>query len=247
MGEPLGKLASFCFPCGVASRMIPAVFVTGTDTGIGKTVASVALLHALRTQGLRAVGMKPVASGCDETPAGLRNDDALALQQASDPQPAYADVNPIALPDPTTPELAAAFAGATIALAPIRAAFDRLRGLSDIVVVEGAGGWLAPWSPTLEQSDLVAALDLPVVLVVGLRLGGISHARLTARAIRADGARLIGWIGNRIDPQQRHPAENLAILTRCIDAPCLGILPWSDAPQAPANVTTITLEPLRSA
>ena len=227
--------------------MNSAVFVTGTDTGIGKTVASVALLHALRAQGLRAVGMKPVASGCEVSPDGLRNDDALALQQASDPRPDYADVNPIALPDPTTPELAAALAGATIALAPIRAAFERLRAQSDIVVVEGAGGWLAPWSATLEQSDLVAALDLPVVLVVGLRLGGISHARLTARAIRADGARLVGWIGNRIDPQQRHPEDNFAILERCIDAPCLGVLPWSPESIHAQDVNCITLDPLLSA
>ena len=226
--------------------MIRALFVTGTDTGIGKTVASVALLHALRARGLRAAGMKPVASGCEITPDGLRNDDALALQEASDPRPGYNDVNPISLPDPTTPELAATLAGTSIELAPIRAAFERLRARSDIVVVEGAGGWLAPWSATLEQSDLVAALDLPVVMVVGLRLGGISHARLTARAIRADGARLAGWIGNRIDPEQRHPAENLAILTRCIDAPCLGVLPWSPASVRASDVTAITLEPLLS-
>ena len=226
--------------------MASAVFITGTDTGIGKTVASVALLQALRARGLRAVGMKPVASGCDETADGLRNEDALALQQASDPVPAYEDVNPVALPDPTTPELAARLAGAQIGLAPIRAAFDRLRANADFVVVEGAGGWLAPWAPTLEQSDLVAALDLPVVLVVGLRLGGISHARLSARAIRADGARLVGWIGNRIDPQQRHPDDNFAILSRTLDAPCLGVLPWKPSGHSAQDVTAITLAPLLS-
>lgn len=220
-----------------------SVFVTGTDTGIGKTVASVALLHALRARGLRAVGMKPVASGCDVTPHGLRNDDALALQAASDPQPAYADVNPLAFADPTTPELAARLDGGRIDLAPLQAAFARLQAMSDVVVVEGAGGWLAPWSPALMQADLVRALDLPVVLVVGLRLGCINHAWLTARAIRADGLHLAGWIGNRIDPAQRHPEANAAILARGIDAPCLGVVPHG---ADPADVAAWRLEPLKS-
>lgn len=210
--------------------MSHAFFVTGTDTGIGKTVASVALLHALRARGQRAVGMKPVASGCDVTPEGLRNEDALALQAASDPPPMYADVNPFAFADPTTPELAAALDGGTVALAPLQAAFARLRAQADTVVVEGAGGWLAPWGPRLLQSDFVRALDLPVILVVGLRLGAISHAWLTARAIRADGLRLAGWIGNAIDPGWRHPDANLAILARGLEATCLGVLPHgSDA------------------
>ena len=201
------------------------VFITGTDTGIGKTVASVALLHALRARGLRAVGMKPVASGCESTPDGLRNEDALALQAASHPMPHYTQVNPFAFADPTTPELAAALDMQSISLAPLQHAFAQLSAVSDMVVMEGAGGWLAPWSPTLMQRDLVDALQLPVILVVGLRLGAINHAWLSARAIRADGARLLGWIGNRIDPLQRHPQANLDILERGLDAPCLGVIP----------------------
>ena len=221
-----------------------AFFVTGTDTGIGKTVASVALLHALRARGLRAVGMKPVASGCDATPDGLRNEDALALQAASDPVPAYDDVNPFAFADPTTPELAATLDGGAIDLAALQSAFARLRATSDSVVVEGAGGWLAPWSPTLLQSDLVRALDLPVILVVGLRLGAINHAWLTARAIRADGLHLAGWIGNAIDPAWRHPDANLAILERGLDAPCLGVLPHGAHHDHASAAGSLTLDAL---
>lgn len=224
--------------------MTHAFFVTGTDTGIGKTVASVALLHALRARGLRAVGMKPVASGCDATPGGLRNEDAVALQAASHPSPSYADVNPFAFVDPTTPELAATLDGGAVSLPPIEAAFARLRATADTVVVEGAGGWLAPWSPTLMQSDLVRALDLPVILVAGLRLGSISHAWLTARAIRAEGLRLAGWIGNAVDPDWRHPDANLAILARGLDAPCLGLLPHGTTADAPPAASTLDLDAL---
>ena len=125
------------------------VYVTGTDTGIGKTVASSALLHALRLRGLRAVGMKPLASGCDHTAAGWRNEDALALQAASDPRPDYGDLNPYALPLPLAPELAAREAGVTVEMDKIRAAFARLRAQADAVVVEGVGGWAAPLSASI--------------------------------------------------------------------------------------------------
>ena len=163
------------------------IFITGTDTGVGKTLASCTLLHALRARGLRAVGMKPLASGSDATPGGLRNDDALALQASSDPRPRYEDVNPYALPLPLAPELAARDAGVEVALAPMLAAHARLAAQSDVVVVEGVGGWAAPLSPSLDQADLVRALgdDVPVVLVVGLRLGCLNHAYLSARAIAA--------------------------------------------------------------
>src|SRR5688500_1900194 len=173
-------------------------YITGTDTGIGKSVASTALLHALRACGWRAVGMKPVASGCEMTTDGWRNEDALALQQASDPVPAYADVNPYALPHPLAPELAAADAGVAIELQPIVDAHARLAAVADAVVVEGVGGWAAPLTASLDQFDVVRVLKLPVVMVVGLRLGCINHARLTARAIAADGVTLAGWIANDI-------------------------------------------------
>ena len=212
-------------------------YITGTDTGIGKSVTSAALLHALRARGLRAVGMKPVASGCtsnDEgrTTGGWRNEDALALQQASDPVPAYADINPYALPNPLAPELAAADAGVTIALPPIVAAYGRLAAIADAVVVEGVGGWAAPITATLDQVDVVRALQLPVVMVVGLRLGCINHARLTARAIAADGVQLAGWIANDIDPAMARMDDNFAILQRVLPVPCWGRLPFMAMPDA---------------
>lgn len=210
-------------------------FVTGTDTGAGKTFASVALLHALRRGGARAVGMKPVASGCEASADELRNEDALALQQASDPRPDYALVNPYALPEPTAPQLAAALAGVRIEMAPMLDAYRQLQALAGQVVVEGVGGWLAPMADDLEQADLVRALDLPVILVVGLRLGCLNHARLTARAIQADGCRLVGWVGSDVAPGEPFPDPYFELLVRSLPAPCLGRLahgPGTEADQA---------------
>ena len=201
-----------------------AVFIAGTDTGVGKTWASCALLRALRAEGLRAVGMKPVASGCLATPAGLRNDDALALIDASDPRPDYATCNPFAFTEAVSPHLAAAAERAEVTLEPIRTAFARLSEGAEVVLVEGVGGWLAPLSPTLEANALPQALGLPVILVVGLRLGCLSHAQLTARAILADGCRLLGWIGNAVDPAMERTGDNVDSLRRLLPAPCLGVL-----------------------
>lgn len=210
--------------------MSAGFFVTGTDTGIGKTLASCTLLHALRAQGLRAVGMKPLASGCESSADGLRNEDALALLAASDPQPAYDDVNPYALPRPLAPELAARDAGIAVALAPMLAAHARLAAQADVVIVEGVGGWAAPLATDLHQADLVRALDLPVVLVVGLRLGCLNHAYLSVRAIQDDGCRLAGWIGSGVDPAMDCIDDNRALLAARIAAPCLGWLPWQAQP-----------------
>jgi dethiobiotin synthetase len=224
------------------SGMAPGgFFVTGTDTGIGKTVASCTLLHALRAQGLRAVGMKPLASGCEATPEGLRNEDALALQAASDPRPLYEDVNPYALPNPLAPELAAGDAGIEVALAPMLAAHARLAAQADVVVVEGVGGWAAPLSTDLHQADLVRALELPVVLVVGLRLGCLNHAYLSVRAIQADGCRLAGWIGTGIDPGMDRIDDNRALLSARVPAPCLGWLPWQAHPDPAALAARLRL------
>lgn len=220
-----------------------SVFVTGTDTGAGKTMASTALLHALRAQGLHAVGMKPVASGCDATAEGWRNEDALALQSASDPVPAYVDLNPYALPQPLAPEIAAREAGVEITLEPILAAFERLRAQADVIVVEGVGGWAAPLTATLDQRHLVEALGLPVVLVVGMRLGCLNHARLTARAVLADGARLVGWIANEVDPQMERRDENFALLQSRMPVPCWGRLPYAPAADARALARYLTLPP----
>jgi dethiobiotin synthetase len=206
------------------------LYVTGTDTGIGKTLASTALLHALRARGRRAVGMKPVASGCERIDGAWRNEDALALLAASDPRPAYADLNPVALPLPLAPELAARDAGIVVELAPLVAAYARLAVSADDVVVEGVGGWAAPLSASLDQADLVRALGLPVVMVVGLRLGCLNHAYLTARAIAADGCRLAGWIASDVDPSMARADDNVALLASRLQVPCWGRLPHAAVP-----------------
>ncbi|TKR30590.1 dethiobiotin synthase [Luteimonas gilva] len=224
--------------------MTVAFYVTGTDTGIGKTVASAALLHALRARGLRAAGMKPVASGCERIDGEWRNEDALALRRASDPAPDYADVNPYALPEATAPELAARAAGVDIGLESIAAAYRRLASRADAMIVEGVGGWAAPLSAELDQIDVVRALELPVVLVVGLKLGCINHARLSARAIAADGVRLAGWIGNDVDPDLPQADDYFGLLASRIPAPCLGRLPHAPGADAAALSAHLDCAPL---
>ena len=217
---------------------LSACYITGTDTGIGKTQVSATLLCALRARGHRAVGMKPVASGCQWRDGIWCNEDALALQAASDPRPGYAQVNPFALPLPLAPELAAAEAGMTLALAPIQEAFAALRVQADCVVVEGVGGWAAPLSATLDQADVVRALQLPVVMVVGVRLGCLNHARLTAAAIAADGLACIGWVANEIDPEMQRLDETLKLLRQRLPMPCWGRIPY--APGAdPATLAAV--------
>lgn len=212
------------------------VYITGTDTRIGKTWAACTLLQALRAAGLRATGMKPVASGCTATPEGLRSKDALALIAASDPPPErYADCNPFAFAPPTSPHIAAAETGEEVTLPPIEDAYERLALMhGDAIVVEGTGGWLTPLSDQLRASAIPRQLDLPVILVVGLRRGCLNHAQLTVRAIHADGCELIGWIGNRIDPDLQMPKENLATLHRVLAMPCLGVIGHGVQPLAAA-------------
>lgn len=211
-----------------------SLYVTGTDTGVGKTVAATALVHRLRMAGLRAVGMKPVASGCDPSPEGLRNEDALALQAASDPSAAYDDVNPYALALATAPQLAARAINVRVDIERLHDAHRRLATQADAVVVEGVGGWAAPLDDGLDQVDLVRRLDLPVVMVVGLRLGCLNHARLTARAIEADGVRLIGWIGSSVDPAFAERDAYIGLLNDALPAHCLGILPHAPGADARA-------------
>ncbi|MGN6741403.1 dethiobiotin synthase [Dyella sp.] len=224
--------------------MRPAVFIAGTDTGIGKTHASCALLHALRAAGRDAVGMKPVASGCEETPEGLRNEDALALQAAGPAGVAYAAINPVSLRAPLSPHLAAARGGVTVTLPLLTEAFERLRARHAPVVVEGVGGWLVPLGPGLMAPALAQAWELPVILVVGLRLGCLNHALLSARAIAADGCRLLGWIGNRIDPAMAAVEENLTTLRELLPGQCLGVLPHGEPPQHAARHLGAAVEAL---
>lgn len=204
------------------------VYVTGTDTGIGKTHVACRLVESLRLHGMRVAAMKPVASGCRITTDGLRNEDAEALLAAADRAVAYADVNPYAFADPIAPHLAAADAGVRIDLATIVAAHARLAADAEASIVEGVGGWAAPLGDTLEQADLVRALGLDVVLVVGLRLGCINHARLSAAAIAADRCRLVGWIANRVDPAMDRADDNIETLRSRLDVPLLGVVAHGD-------------------
>jgi len=215
------------------------LFVAGTDTGIGKTHGAQALIHALRRSGGRVAGMKPVASGSEATPEGLRNEDALALQAASVPPPPYERVNPIALEDAVAPHLAAARAGVAIDWPPLDAAFEALRHDYDRVVVEGVGGWLVPLAANISAERIPARWGLDVVLVVGMRLGCISHARLTARAIEADGCRLAGWIANVVDPAMPMLDDNIATLREYLPALCLGVLPHGVAPADAAGALDV--------
>lgn len=213
------------------TREKPAWFVTGTDTGTGKTLVSCALLLALSGKKIRAVGMKPVAAGLD---ADGRNDDAKQLIAASSVDAPYPLVNPYPLRAAIAPHIAAAEEGATIELPPIVAAFGRLRAMADAVIVEGVGGFRVPLNAECDTSDLAVALDLPVILVVGLRLGCINHALLSQQAIAACGLPLAGWVANRIDPAMLRPEENLAALRERIAAPLLGVVPCGATPQRAA-------------
>lgn len=227
-------------------RSVRGAYITGTDTGVGKTLASAALLHRLRGAGLRAVGMKPIASGCVRTPEGWRNEDALELQAASDPHPAYEDVNPYPFEMPTAPQLAARAMGVRVDPARLRDAYARLAAQAGAVIVEGVGGWAAPFDTGVEQADFVRMLDLPVILVVGLRLGCLNHARLTARAIAADNLRLVGWIGNSIDSQFAERGEYIELLRDALPVPCLGVLPHAPDAQPQTMAALLSLPEWRS-
>lgn len=198
-------------------------FITGTDTGIGKTRVASVLLAGLRRDGLRVAGMKPVASGCKRDSAGdWRNSDALALQRAAGVELPYDQINPYALPEPIAPHIAAARHGIRIDPAVIRRHYEQLATAHDVVLVEGVGGWRVPLGEGISASDLVRALHLPVVLVVGLRLGCINHALLTAEALDTDGVPFAGWIVNVLDPEYIAAPETLATLSDSIAAPILG-------------------------
>ena len=197
------------------------VFVAGTDTGVGKTFASTALLHALRRRFPRVAGMKPVAAGAIRVDGRWVSEDALALRAASSiPMPPALD-NPVLLPEPMSPHLAAERAGVRICVASLARCYQQLAARADFVVVEGAGGLLVPLTETETGADLAVALALPVVLVVGLRLGCLNHALLTMEAIRARGLTLAGWICNRIDPAMPAEQGNVDYLRARLDAPML--------------------------
>ena len=213
-----------------------AFFVTGTDTEVGKTFFSVGLLKALQAKDKRTAAYKPVAAGCNKTSQGWQNEDALALQQASSIALDYNEVNPIALAEPIAPHIAAQKAAASgqpvdMSLARIQQGFTHLLSKqADVVLVEGAGGWRLPLGPDeLGQqrylSDFVAQQNLAVILVVGMRLGCLNHAILTADSIRQHGLKLVGWVANTLDPEMPFLAENIASLKTALAAPLIGVIP----------------------
>ena len=201
-------------------------FVTGTDTEIGKTYVASALISLLVADGYRVAGMKPVASGCEKTESGLRNDDALRLMAASNVNLPYDVVNPFSFEPAIAPHIAAREAGQEIGI-------DRISKLAqsieaDYLVIEGVGGWCVPLGEASMLSELAAATADEVIVVVGMRLGCINHALLTAAQIQRDGMPLKGWIANHVDPDMLAQSENLATLKALMPCPLLGILPWSN-------------------
>jgi dethiobiotin synthetase len=204
-------------------------FIAGTDTDAGKTLVASGILEKARQMGLQTLAAKPVASGCEQTPEGLRNSDALSLMDAMTGELAYEQVNPMAFEPAIAPHIAAMRANKNLSV-------DRLVGYcngvmmrpSDLVIIEGAGGWRVPLNPRETLADLVKQLNIPVILVVGVKLGCINHALLTVEAIERDGLQVAGWVANRIDPQMSCYDENMMTLRRLISAPCLGEIPFLD-------------------
>ncbi|ENQ5027315.1 dethiobiotin synthase [Vibrio cholerae] len=203
-----------------------AIFIAGTDTDVGKTVASKAILQALATHNIATIGYKPVAAGSDKTEFGYRNSDALHLMKAATVDVPYEDVNPYALVLPTSPHIAAKHENVTIDYALLSNKLSKHKQNAELVVVEGAGGWRVPTSDSDCLSTWVKQERLPVILVVGIKLGCLSHAILTAEAIRADGLELVGWIANRINPGTEHYAEIIEHLEGRLGAPKFGEIPY---------------------
>jgi dethiobiotin synthetase len=201
-------------------------FITGTDTGVGKTLIAAALAHGFAQSGKRVIGMKPVAAGAALQDGQLVNDDVVQLMAASNVEAPLSLINPYVFKPPVAPHIAAALAGISMSIPKLKSDFESLRDTAEVVVVEGAGGFLVPLNSSEDMADLAMALDLPVVLVVGMRLGCLNHALLTVAAIEARGLRLAGWIANSIDPQMTNFSENIESLKQRITAPCLGLVPY---------------------
>jgi dethiobiotin synthetase len=216
-------------------------FVTGTDTGVGKTLVSCALLHAFAAQGKRVVGFKPVAAGCDEDD---HNDDANELRAASTVRATYGQINPYCFPHPIAPHLSARHAGSRIDFSRIFASFDELAGQSDEVIVEGVGGFCVPLNEKQDSVDLVKQLDIPVILVVGMRLGCLNHALLTMRAIAEAQIQCAGWIANVLDADMLALQENIDTLRERIQAPLLGVISFQSQPDACEAATHLDISTL---
>lgn len=221
------------------------VFVTGTDTGVGKTLVAASLVRAFATSGRAAVGMKPVASGAVAGPGGAPMwEDVVALQEAANVQAPLEWVNPYRFMPPVAPHLAATDAGVIIDLEHVAEACGHLAELADVVVVEGVGGFLVPLNERESAADLASRLGLPVVLVVGMRLGCINHALLTAEAVRARGLQLAGWVANAIDPAMARFDDNLNALRTRLSAPLLGVIPWQERPDPGVTAASLKIHML---
>ena len=217
--------------------MTKGFFVTGTDTGVGKTLVAAAMLHGFAARGLRAVGMKPVAAGCVRFGGRMINEDVVALTAASNVAVPGELINPYCFLPPIAPHLAAEQAGRRISLEVLASAHARLSALADVVVVEGAGGLLVPLNETEDFADLARLLRLPVVMVVGMRLGCLNHALLTALALRARGLELAGWVANSVDPHMAEFDANVSSMRNKLGAPLLGIVPHGPPAAADAART----------
>ena len=218
--------------------MTQAYFITGTDTEIGKTQVTCVLLAQAALHGLRAAALKPVAAGVDE--AG-QNDDVQRLMASANVKLPEQTVNPWLLKEPLSPHIAARYAGVEITTAPIIECFHAACEQTDLLLVEGVGGLYAPLSDSLSQPDLIRELDIPVILVVGLRLGCLNHALLTSVALQQEGCRVAGWVGNHIDPDFQAVADNIDTLRQRISAPCLGILPFNPSATPSELASALTL------
>lgn len=206
--------------------MTKAYFITGTDTGVGKTLIASALIYKFAQSGLKSVGMKPVAAGCELVSGRLISEDVTRLIAASNVMAPLAQINPYAFVPAIAPHIAAQQAGVEIELATIQKTYRALAECADVVIVEGAGGFCVPLGDNLNTADLAALLNIPIILVVGMRLGCLNHALLTVEAIEARGLRLAGWVANAIVGSMAMFDENLLSLKERIIAPCLGVVPW---------------------
>lgn len=202
-------------------------FVTGTDTGVGKTLVCCALMHAFKARGKRVAGFKPVAAGCDDDE---HNSDAKALRAASSMQLTYGQVNPYCFYPAIAPHIAAQRSGVRIEFSRILESYKELAGQADVVIVEGAGGFLIPLNEKQNSADLTQELGLPVILVVGMRLGCLNHALLSAAAIAVRGLRLAGWVANVLDARMPVLQENIAALRERLAAPLLGVIEYQAQP-----------------
>ena len=235
-------------------------FVTGTDTGVGKTLICCALLHSFAAQGQRVVGMKPVAAGCDDDEP---NEDVKKLRSAGNVMATYGQINPYSFIHPIAPHIAARNAGVRIDFSRILTFYHELSSQADVVIVEGIGGFKVPLNERQDSAELAQQLDLPMILVVGMRLGCLNHALLTASAIEACGLKLAGWVANVLDADMHHEGtpicyglkpvqnrmlalhDNIAALEQRLAGPLLGVVEYQAQPDARVVAAQLNMESLK--